>query len=77
MPIVFEEKHGCEKCKRELEWIYFEQIRSKLESGLPIAEIIPTTQKAYRTETIADNTYRIYINCPKCGYENIFIYDKQ
>lgn len=63
--------------KKEFEWIKFEPIRTKLSSGVFQVERIPSEPKAYKTEMINDNTYRICINCPYCGYDNRFIYEKQ
>ena len=77
MPVIIKGDHICEKCKQKFDWVYFELMKSKLETGLPIVETIPTTPKVHCAEAIENNMYRIYINCPHCGYENIFVYDKQ
>ncbi len=76
MPIVFEGVHRCEKCIHKFNWISFEHIRTKLGTTLPIAETIPTLPAAYRVESLENDTYKIYINCPHCGYDNRFDYKK-
>lgn len=44
--------------------------------GLAVAESLPTLPTAYRVEPLKNDTYRIYINCPHCGYDNRFDYKK-
>lgn len=77
MSIIFEDNHRCEKCMRRFNWIYFKSARSKLGSGLPVAEAVPKSPMAHCVETMNDTTYRIYINCPHCDHENIFIYNEE
>ena len=76
MPIVFEDNHRCEKCMQRFNWIYFRSARSKFGLGLPVAETLPTLPTAYRVEPLENDTYKIYINCPHCGYDNRFDYKK-
>ena len=76
MPIVFEDTHRCEKCMRMFTWIHFESTRSKIGTGLPVAETIPKLPMAYRVELLQNDTYMIYVNCPHCGCDNRFDYKK-
>lgn len=76
MPIIFKGNHICEKCIKEFEWINFEIIKSKLSSGIFQVERIPMEPKAYRVECLDNDSYKIYINCPYCGYDNKFIYNE-
>ena len=74
MPIIFKSKHICDKCGKEFEWVNFEFVRSKLSSGYFKVEKIPNEPKPYLIERLEQNNYKVYINCPFCGYYNIFIY---
>ena len=62
MPIVFEDTHRCEKCMRMFTWIHFESTRSKIGTGLPVAETIPKLPMAYRVELLQNDTYMIYVD---------------
>ncbi len=76
MPIIFKGNHICDNCKRRFDWIYYEMIKSRYSSGSFKAEVIPSEPKAHCVENNADNTYQVYVNCPHCGYDNIFKYEK-
>ena len=73
MPILLDGNHICEKCGKDFPWIYFELIRTKFSSGMFRVEKIPDEPKAYSVETLNDNEHKIFINCPHCGHDNIFI----
>mgnify|MGYP003478944952 FL=1 len=76
MPVIFGDRHTCDRCSRKFDWVYFDIIRSKLSSGIFKVEKIPDETKAYRVEALEDGSHRIYINCPFCGADNRFIYNK-
>ncbi len=73
MPVVLEGNCVCEKCEKGFDWAYLSIPKVKLNSGVARPETVPQRPLAYRVETAENNAHRVYVNCPHCGYENIFI----
>lgn len=73
MPIEYSATHICDKCKKEFEWIYFNQIRTKL-SETPYVNDAPPANKAltYFFQKEFDGKINVAVNCPYCDYDNQF-----
>lgn len=73
MPVMFSDKHVCEKCKQLFEWHYFDLMRQKMTSQFFVIETIPSgTTIAYYCQRSIDNSYNIKVNCPHCDFDNHF-----
>ena len=76
MPIKYASQHICENCHKKFEWIEFEGIRNKATDSHYVAEVIPSTTKAYHIEQNSDGDYDVRVNCPYCDYDNHFTISK-
>ena len=75
MPISDTGTQTCEKCKNQFEWILFELLRQNLSSNIAV-ETIPDGTKVHKVINLPDGSYQYYVNCPYCGFDNIFIRHK-
>lgn len=72
MPITYSEKHICEKCGKEFEWMHFDFIRNRMTDRQYTAEVIPNILQAYYFHLNDNGSYDVKINCPHCEWDNHF-----
>lgn len=74
MPILLIGNHICECCHQEFDWVDFELIKNRISQSSFIVERIPTETQIYRKEILPNGFFKIFVYCPRCGYNNIFEY---
>ncbi len=78
MPVEYSATRICDKCKKEFEWVYFHQVRTKLSEIPYINDAPPANKKlAYLFQENADDSINVGVNCPYCDYDNQFTTTKK
>lgn len=72
MPIVNKGIHKCEKCGREFEWQHFELLHQSISSSNFIVEQLQDTKILVHSVTPHGDKIEYAMNCPHCGYDNVF-----
>ena len=75
MPIRFKGYDECEKCKRYFTWVHFEWIKNNLDAPIFRVEKLPEKPWARQVNIVDNNRTEYIVECPHCGFINIFIYD--
>ena len=78
MPLEYTDTHICEKCIKEFEWNYYNQVRTKFSEPLYVCEAVPANKTlAYLFEITNDENINVGVNCPYCSFDNQFKITKQ
>lgn len=74
MPIIFTDKHTCQKCGKVFEWNYFELIHQNIDSPHFTVETVPLKTLVHSCQQKDIGVYDIEVNCPNCDFDNHFTY---
>lgn len=78
MPIIFSAIRVCEKCDETFKWHCFRLSRQKISSEPIMSEPMPLAiTLAHVCDLIDNDIYDVQVNCPFCGYDNHFDYNRK
>lgn len=76
MPIYFEGKSECKRCRKTFDWVHYEMVKSSVRAGRIQFERLPSLPWARTVRKIDENQIEYTVACPHCDLLNTYIIQK-